>query len=79
MQVIRLTIREAAAAVQRQHGGRVVPDWKLRRVVDCMEVADQIEVQRVGTYRTISSDDIGKIADELQRLGWLTQREPVTC
>jgi hypothetical protein len=71
MHVLRLTIRETAQAIQRQFGGALVPDWKLRRVVDAMESTDAISVQRVGTYRTIADSDVSIIASQLQQLGWI--------
>lgn len=71
MQVVRLTIRETAESIQRQFGGKLVPDWKLRRVVDLMEAADTLVVQRVGMYRTIADADVQAVADELRRVGWL--------
>jgi hypothetical protein len=81
MQVLRLTIREASQSIFRQYGGRPVPDWKLRRVVDVLESQGSLDVQRIGTYRTVSADDLWVIADELRRLGWLKApaAEPVTC
>ena len=78
MQILRLTIRETAESIQRQFGGKQVPDWKLRRVVDAMEAADTLSVQRIGTYRTIADTDVRIIADELRRLGWL-ESEAVPC
>jgi hypothetical protein len=78
MHVLRLTIRETAAAVQRQYGGKLVPDWKLRRIVDAMETRDALQVQRIGPYRTIADVDVAKIATELERVGWLKQ-EPTSC
>jgi len=65
---VRLTITEAIASIARQYG-QAVPVWKLRRVFDAMEAAGTLDVQRVANYRTIDGDDIGKIADELKRLG----------
>lgn len=67
---VRLTITEAVASISRQHG-QTIPVWKLRRVFDAMESAGSLDVQRVANYRTIDGDDIGKVADELRRLGWL--------
>lgn len=71
MQTIRLTIKESAGSIQRQFGGRLVPDWKLRRVVDILEDQGSIDVQRVGTYRTIAGSDVAILANELRRIGWL--------
>lgn len=79
MQALRLTIREAAESLQRQYGGKILPDWKLRRLVDSMESAGSLDVQRVGNYRTVSSDDIGTIFAELQRMGWLDNQGAVAC
>lgn len=78
MVVLRLTIRETAESIQRQFGGKLVPDWKLRRVVDAMETADTLSIQRVGPYRTIADTDVATVADELRRLGWL-ESEAVPC
>ena len=74
---IRLTIRELGESIQRQFGGRLIPDWKLRRVVDDLEQADTLNVQRVGRYRTVSAADVETIADELRRLDWLTTAAPI--
>ena len=70
---IRLTMRDVAESIQRQYGGEIVPDWKIRRVVDALESDDKIVVQRVGRYRTVSDKDVGTIATELHRLSWLTE------
>jgi hypothetical protein len=75
MQVIRLTIRESAEAIQRRCGGHVVPDWKMRRVVDALESTERLDVQRVGMYRTIAADDITVIVEELRRIAWLPSVE----
>lgn len=77
-QDVRLTIREVGESIHRQHGGPLVPDWKLRRVVDGLESSGELDVQRVGMYRTVSSDDISKIAVALQRIGWVTSTAPLT-
>ena len=71
MQTIRLTVREAAQAIQRQFGGPLCPDWALRRIVDGMGEAGLITVQRVGQYRTVLPEDLSPIAEELRRLGRL--------
>lgn len=68
--ILRLTIPETAASIERQFA-TIIPVWKLRRVVDSMESTGCLFVQRVGNYRTISGEDVGQIAAELQRLGWL--------
>lgn len=78
MQNIRLTIRETAESIQRLYGGRLIPDWKLRRIVDSLESQDALDVQRIGMYRTVSADDVGIVANELRRLGWL-ESEAVPC
>ena len=70
---IRLTMRDVAESIQRRYGGVIVPDWKIRRVVDDLEQDDMIVVQRVGRYRTVSDNDIKTIATELHRLSWLTE------
>ena len=74
MQTIRLTVREAAQAIQRQFGGLLCPDWALRRIVDDMDAAGLITVQRAGLYRTIASDDLLPIVEELKRLGKLESK-----
>ena len=78
MQNVRLTIRETAESIQRQYGGRLIPEWKLRRTVDALESADSLGVQRIGMYRTVSADDVGIVAQEMRRLGWLGS-EAVSC
>ena len=75
---IRLTIRETAESIQRQYGGRLIPEWKLRRIVDLLESQDLLDVQRIGMYRTVSANDVGIVADELRRLGSL-ESEGVSC
>ena len=74
---IRLTITEAAASIKRRFG-TTIPVWKMRRVIDSMESTGTLDVQRVANYRTISGDDVGAIASELQRLGWL-ESEVASC
>ncbi len=74
---IRLTIRELGESIQRQFGGRLIPDWKLRRVVDALEDADALNVQRVGRYRTVSANHVGTVADALRRLDWLRDAAPI--
>ena len=76
-QDVRLTIRELDESIQRQFGGTLVPDWKLRRVVDALEDAETLDVQRVGRYRTVSTDHVGIIADALRRLDWLAAPAPI--
>ncbi len=71
MRTIRLSIHETAESLQRRYGGRLVPDWKLRRIVDLLVTHDLLDVQRIGLYRTVSANDVSIIADELRRLGWL--------
>lgn len=71
-QDVRLTIREVGESIHRQYGGPLVPDWKLRRVVDGLESSGDLDVPRVGMYRTVSANDVCKIAVALQRLGWVT-------
>lgn len=70
-QDVRLTTRKAGESVHRQYGGTLVPDWKLRRVVDSLESQEKLDVQRIGNYRTIAADGVVVLADELRRLGWL--------
>lgn len=71
MQNIRLTIREAAESIQRQFGGSLCPDWALRRIVDELDAGGRIDPHRAGLYRTVASDDLSRIANELRRLGRL--------
>jgi len=71
MQVVRLTTRETSLAIQRQYGGKLIPEWKMRRVVDDLEARDIISVQRAGAYRTIADSDLQVIANELRRIGRL--------
>lgn len=78
MKTIRLTVTETADSILRQFGA-AVPDWKIRRTFDAMERAESLDVQRMGRYRTIDADDVGKVAAELQRLGWLPKAEVVPC
>lgn len=67
--MIVLTMPEAAAAIQRQYGGKPVPIWTLRRIVDRLEADERLEVQRVGPYRTVMDTSISIIAEELHRRG----------
>ena len=78
MQNVRLTIRETAESIQRLYGGRLIPDWKLRRIVDSLESNDSLDVQRIGMYRTVSADDVGIVANELRRMDWL-ESEVAPC
>ena len=71
MQTTRLTISKAAQSIQERFGGPLCPDWAFRRIVDDMGAAGQITVQRVGLYRTVATDDLSLIADELRRRGRL--------
>ena len=48
-----------------------VPAWKIRRVVDALDV----EIPRAGLYRLIPRNLLGIIATELQRQGWLPRPE----
>ena len=50
-----------------------VPAWKLRRVVDPLESDNRLDVQRVANYRTVSDGDLGVVATELRRIGWLSR------
>lgn len=79
MQAVRLTIREVAESIKRQYGGSQIPDWKVRRVVDSLDASGTLNVQRVASYRTVSGDDVGIIAAELQRLGRLPKKEHASC
>ena len=74
---LRLTLTELAGSIGRRFG-REVPIWKLRRVVDVLESQDAISIQRVGNFRTISDADVGIVAEELRKIGWL-DREAVSC
>lgn len=71
MHVKRLTIRESAETIQRRFGGRLLPEWRVRRVVDSLEATNSLNVHRFGRYRTVSADDIEIIVTELHRLGCL--------
>ncbi len=75
---IRLTITGLAASIDRQYGAKI-PAWKLRRVLDSMDASGAIELQRVANYRTVSGDTVGRVADELQRLGWLSIGDAAPC
>jgi hypothetical protein len=74
---IRLTITELAASIERQYGTKI-PNWKLRRVLDSMESSRTIDLQRVAKYRTVCGDDVGIVASEPRRQGWL-ESEAVQC
>lgn len=74
-----LTTKQAADEIQRQYGGELVPDWKMRRTVDAMGQAGTIVVQRVQLYRMVDAGDISKIADELRQCGRLPEAETVPC
>ena len=50
-----------------------VPTWKIRRVVDSLDV----EIPRAGLYRLVPRAALGLIAVELQRQGWLRTPEVV--
>ena len=47
-----------------------VPNWKIRRVVDSLEV----DIPRAGQYRLIPPDLLGAIAVALKQQGWM---EPI--
>jgi len=53
-----LTIPQVAARLG-------VPDWKVRRIVDSLEV----EIGRAGLYRLVPPSLLGRISNELQRQG----------
>ncbi|MBC7820025.1 MAG: hypothetical protein IAG10_24345 [Planctomycetaceae bacterium] len=74
---LRLTITEVAASIERQFG-RLIPVWKLRRVVDALESQESLDVQRIASYRTVAAVDVGVIAAELRQLGWL-ESEVAAC
>lgn len=44
-----------------------VPTWKIRRVVDALDIA----IPRAGQYRLVTPDVESRICDELRRTGWL--------
>ena len=71
MQTTRLTISKAAQSIQERFGGPLCPDWALRRIVDDMDADGHIDLHRAGLYRTVASDDLSLIANELRRLGRL--------
>jgi|GEM_PF-1536482 hypothetical protein len=80
MKVIRLTIREASESIYRRFGGRRVPEWKLRRVVDVLESRGMLDVQRMGAYRTVAAEDVGILAAEMRRCGWhIPDAEAIPC
>ena len=74
---LRLTLTELGRSIQRQFGVSI-PIWKIRRIVDALESADSLHVERVALYRTLSTDDVGIVADELRRQGWL-ESEAASC
>ena len=51
-----------------------LPDWKIRRAVDSLNV----EIPRAGRYRLIPREMLGVVAAELDRRGWLSKREPAS-
>lgn len=60
-----LTVPEVAAFYD-------IPDWKIRRVVDSLDV----DIPRAGnSCRLISRSLLGVLATELQRQGWLPTSE----
>ena len=71
MQTIRLTVRETARSIQTQYGGTLCPDWALRRLIDEMDAAGIISIQRAGLYRTIAFEDLPLIVKQLKKLGRL--------
>jgi hypothetical protein len=46
-----------------------VADWQARRAVDALEV----QIPRAGLYRLVPRALLGKIAQELDRRGWLSE------
>ena len=66
-----LTMNDVVLSIHSQFNGKIIPHWKLRRVMDSLESSGSLSVQRIGGYRTISADDVHIVAEELQRLGWL--------
>jgi hypothetical protein len=71
---VLLTISELGKSIKRQFGGKRVPDWKLRRVVDELEEIDAISVRRAARYRMILGRDVPIVAAALRRVGWLPDR-----
>ena len=65
---LRLTLTELGRSIERQFG-RQIPVWKLRRIVDSLESTDSLDVQRIGLYRTVSTDAVRVVADELAAWG----------
>jgi hypothetical protein len=43
-----------------------LPTWKVRRAVDALDV----EIPRAGNYRLVPRNLLGRIAAEIERVGW---------
>ena len=63
-----LTVAEVCSALKRQRD-LAAHVYTVRRVIDDLESQDRIKVQRMGQYRTVSSEDIGLIGDALASRG----------
>ncbi len=46
-----------------------VPEWKIRRAVDSLE----IEIPRAGNYRLIPREELVPLAAELHRRNWMPE------
>lgn len=66
---MRLTVNQAALEIQKQFGGDLQPDWRMRRVLDALDDANLISIERTVNYRTITSEEIPIVAAELKRRG----------
>lgn len=59
---LRLTVPEVVDSIQRTTGKRY-SHWTVRRVIDGLDSAGEINVQRCGLYRTVASSDVARIAE----------------
>ncbi|MEI8022467.1 MAG: hypothetical protein WCH39_29930 [Schlesneria sp.] len=66
-----LTLQELAKRIEGDYSGVVIPQWKLRRVVDSLNNKGSIVIQRFGLCRAVSSECVTTVADELRRIGWM--------
>ena len=48
-----------------------LPAWKIRRATDALDA----DIPRAGQYRLIPREQLGALAAELQRRGWLPTAE----
>jgi hypothetical protein len=61
---MRLTANQAAQEIQKQFGGELMPEWRMRRVIDAL--AASLTIELIGRYRTIPSEELPIVATELQ-------------